>query len=74
MNTIKSIKKLKREDGISSSEKHYIDMQISYYFNRLELKIADTKSEILNWFIKMFIGQLTGFIGLFIALVGVIRG
>jgi len=60
--------KLHRQD------KYYIDMQIAHYFHRLEVKIADTKGELLNWFVKMFIGQVTGFISIFIALASIIRG
>ena len=53
---------------IKISHRRYIDLQISYYFRRLEVKIADTRSEMLALLIKMFIGQLAGFISVIIAL------
>lgn len=72
--TYKSVKPQVQHMPEPKIDKHYIDMQISHYFNLLELKIASTKTEILNWFIKIFIGQITGFITIFIALLSVIRG
>lgn len=55
-------------------DRRYIDMRVSHYFHLLEMKIADTKSELLNWFIKMFIGQITGFISILVALASIIKG
>lgn len=73
MTTHTKKKKHSKQSMSQHYQKHYVDMQIEQHFHRLEMKIADTKGELLNWFIKMFIGQITGFISIFITLANTIR-
>jgi hypothetical protein len=73
MSTLQKTNKSRRNFARKYYTEDYVNMQIDQHFHALEIKIAETKNELLNWFIKMFIGQVTGFISIFIALASIIK-
>lgn len=74
MSTLQKTNKYRRNFAKKYYTEDYVNMQIDNHFHALEIKIAETKNELLNWFVKMFIGQVTGFISIFIALANIMRG